>query len=89
MTITGANHFTFSDQMFVKSPVLMFFLRRIGVMGPLEKRRGIAITSACMHTFFDVHLKGAPADEMNSLPSLYPELKIGITPAFPEQQTPK
>jgi hypothetical protein len=67
----------------------MFFLRRIGVMGPLEKRRGIAITSACMHTFFDVHLKGAPADEMNSLPSLYPELKIGITPAFPEQQTPK
>lgn len=89
MTISGANHFTFSDQMFVKSPVLMFFLRRIGVMGPLEKRRGIAITDACVHTFFDVYLKDAPAAEMNNLPSLYPELKIGIEPAFPEQQAPQ
>jgi predicted dienelactone hydrolase len=89
MTIMGANHFTFSDQMFTKSPILMFFLRRAGVMGSLEKRRGLAITGACVYTFFDVYLKGAPAEEMNSLPSLYPELKMGITPAFPQQQTPK
>ena len=89
MTLTGANHFTFSDQMFTKSPILMFFLRRAGVMGSLEKRRGLAITSACVHTFFDVYLKGAPADEMNSLPTLYPELKMGITTAFPQQHTPK
>jgi predicted dienelactone hydrolase len=88
MTIIGANHFTFSDQMFTKSPILMFFLRRAGVMGSLEKRRGLAITGACVYTFFDVYLKGAPAEEMNSLPSLYPELKMGITPAFPQQQTP-
>ncbi len=88
MTITGANHFTFSDQMFTKSPILMFFLRRAGVMGSLEKRRGLAITSACVLTFFDVYLKGAPAEEMNSLPSLYPELKTGITTAFPQQQAP-
>jgi dienelactone hydrolase len=89
LTITGANHFTFSDQMFTKSPILMFFLRRAGVMGPLEKRRGLTITGACVHTFFDVYLKGAPAEEMNGLPGLYPELKIGITTAFPQQQTPK
>lgn len=88
MTITGANHFTFSDQMFTKSPILMFFLRRVGVMGSLERRRGLAITGACVHTFFDVYLKGAAVEEMNSLPSLYPELKIGITTAFPQQQTP-
>jgi len=86
MSITGANHFTFSDQMFTKSPILMFFLRRAGVMGPLEKRRGLAITGACVHTFFDVYLKGAPVEEMNSLPDLYPELKIGITTAFPHKQ---
>jgi hypothetical protein len=55
MTIIGANHFTFSDQMFTKSPILMFFLRRVGVMGSLEKRRGLAITGACVHTFFDVY----------------------------------
>jgi dienelactone hydrolase len=89
LTIRGANHFTFSDQMFTKSPILMFFLGRAGVMGSLEKRRGLAITGACVHTFFDVYLKGAPAEEMNSLPGLYPELKIGITTAFPQQQTPK
>jgi predicted dienelactone hydrolase len=88
LTIMGANHFTFSDQMFTKSPILMFFLRRAGVMGSLEKRRGLAITSVCVLTFFDVYLKGAPAEEMNSLPGLYPELKIGITRAFPQQQAP-
>jgi dienelactone hydrolase len=86
MTMMGANHFTFSDQMFTKSPILMFFLRRAGVMGSLEKRRGLAITGACVHTFFDVYLKGAPVEEMNSLPDLYPELKIGINTAFPHQQ---
>jgi predicted dienelactone hydrolase len=89
MTIIGANHFTFSDQMFTKSPILRFFLRRAGVMGSLEKRRGLEITGACVHTFFDVYLKGAPPEEMNSLPGLYPELKIGITTAFPQQQTAK
>jgi dienelactone hydrolase len=88
MTITGANHFTFSDQMFTKSPIMMFFLRRVGVMGALEKRRGLLITGACVHTFFDVYLKGAPAEELNSLPALYPELKIGIATAFPKKQTP-
>jgi hypothetical protein len=31
-------------------------------------------------------LKGAPVEEMNSLPDLYPELKIGITTAFPHRQ---
>ena len=78
MTIIGGNHFTFSDQMFTKSPVLMMFLRRLGVLGPLEKRRGLEITGACVHTFFDVYLKGAPADELNNLPALYPELNMGI-----------
>jgi hypothetical protein len=72
--------------MFTKSPILRFFLRRAGVMGSLEKRRGLEITGACVHTFFDVYLKGTPADEMNSLPALYPELKMGITAAFPHQQ---
>jgi hypothetical protein len=33
--------------------------------------------------FFDVYPKGAPAEELKSLPGLYPELKSGITTAFP------
>jgi pimeloyl-ACP methyl ester carboxylesterase len=86
MTIVGANHFTFSDQMLTKSPILIFFLGRAGVMGSLEKRRGLAITGACVHTFFDVYLKGAPVEEINSLLNLYPELKMGINAAFPHRQ---
>ena len=58
--IDGANHFSFSDQMFTKSPVMLWGLRMIGVIGPLEKHRGIEIANACLHTFFDVYLKGAP-----------------------------
>jgi predicted dienelactone hydrolase len=83
VTIIGANHFTFSDQMFTKSSIFLGTLRRLGVLGPLEKRRGLAITSACVHTFFDVYLKGAPADSLNRLPGDFPEVKAGILPAFP------
>jgi hypothetical protein len=83
MTITGASHFTFSDQMFTKSPILLFFLRQAGVMGPLKKDRGLAISSACVQTFFDVYLNGAPASEVTGLLALYPELKMGVTSAFP------
>jgi predicted dienelactone hydrolase len=83
MTIIGANHFTFSDQMFTKSSILLAFLRGLGVVGPLEKHRGLAIADACVHTFFDVYLKGvSPAGQLNSLPALYPELKMGVTRAF-------
>ena len=45
--IDGANHFSFSDQMFTKSPVMLRGLRMIGAIGPLEKRRGIEIAYAC------------------------------------------
>jgi predicted dienelactone hydrolase len=82
--ISGANHFSFSDQMLTKSSIFLALLRRLGVLGPLEKRHGLAIASTCMHTFFDVYLKGIPADQLNSLPRLYPEVKAGIGKAFPE-----
>jgi predicted dienelactone hydrolase len=82
VTIVGANHFSFSDQMLTKSSILMAVLRRLGVLG-LDKRRGLAITSTCVRTFFDVYLKGLPDGQLNSLPALYPELKAGIAKAFP------
>jgi hypothetical protein len=83
VTISGANHFSFSDQMLTKSSIFLAILRRFGVLGPLEKRRGLAIASACVHTFFDVYLKGAPAGQLSSLPGLYPEVRAGIIKAFP------
>jgi predicted dienelactone hydrolase len=81
--IEGANHFTFSDQMFTKSPVMITALQTAGVMGPLEKRRGFVVADACVHTFFDVYLKGAPTDELSALPSRYPEVQADFRKAFP------
>ena len=60
----------------------------IGVVR-IAGRRQLALTAHYINSFFDVYLKGAPAEELDSLPGLYPELKIGITTAFPQQQTAK
>lgn len=84
--IDGANHFSFSDQMFTKSPVMMLALQTIGVTGTLKKRRGIEIADSCVHTFFDVYLKGAPTDQLRALPSQYPEVHADFTRAFPKNQ---
>jgi predicted dienelactone hydrolase len=82
--IDGANHFSFSDQMFTKSPVMIKVLQTVGVIGPLDKRRGIEIADACVRTFFDVHLRDAPASDLISLLSRYPELHADFARAFPE-----
>jgi len=84
--LDGANHFSFSDQMFTKSPVMLWGLRMIGVIGPLEKRRGIEIANACLHTFFDVYLKGTPTGHLTALPSIYPEVHADLARAFPKDQ---
>jgi len=83
ITILGANHFSFSDQMLTKNPMFVSILQRLGMFGRLEKRRGLAVTSACVHTFFDVYLKGASSNELSRLPAFYPEVKAGIADAFP------
>ena len=83
ITISGANHFSFSDQMLTKNSLFLALLERFGVLGQLDKRRGLAITSACVRTFFDVYLRGDPAGQLKSLPALYPEVKPGLAKAFP------
>ena len=71
--IRGANHFTFSDQMLTKSS---YFIRAFLLLthGP-SALRGLAITRTYVHTFFDVYLKGAPADELTKLRSSFPEVQ--------------
>lgn len=83
VTIIGANHFSFSDQMLTKSAIFISILQKLGILGRLEKRRGLAISSACVRTFFDVYLKGAPPNQLGRLPALYPEVKTGIEEALP------
>ncbi len=75
LTIRGANHFSFSDQMLVKSHYVIGVVRLLGV-GSLEGRRGLAITTEYLHTFFDVYLKDTPADLLNKPAQLYPEVQV-------------
>jgi hypothetical protein len=73
VTLRGSRHFNFSDQSLLKDRYLS---RLFGAVGSVGERHGLAITSAYLHTFFDVYLKGAPAKILENLPSLYPELSL-------------
>jgi hypothetical protein len=75
--IRGANHFSFSDQMLQKSQLLIGLLRTLR-FGRLEGRRGLAITTDYVHTFFDVHLKDVPAASLDKLSQPYPEVQSGF-----------
>jgi dienelactone hydrolase len=75
ITIRGANHFSFSDQMLLKSHYVIGLLRLFG-FGRLEGRRGLTITADYVHTFFDVYLKDAPAASLNKPSQLYPEVQF-------------
>lgn len=75
ITIRGANHFSFSDQILLKSHLLIGLLRMFG-FGRLDGRRGLAITAEFVHTFFDVYLKGAPASLLMRLSRQYPEVEV-------------
>jgi hypothetical protein len=42
----------------------------------LETRRGLAITTACLHTFFDVYLKNEPTSRLDELRQSYLEIQV-------------
>ena len=76
LALRGANHFSFSDQILRKSQYLISLLEfvRFGFHG-LAPRRGLAITSDYVHTFFDIHLKNAPPSALDGLSRTYPEVR--------------
>ena len=73
LSIRGANHFSFSDQMLVKNRIFIGLFQLF--QGGLDGRRGLAITNEYVHTFFDVYLKGAPAGLLDNLRKSYPEVQ--------------
>ena len=75
VTIHGANHFTFSDQILLKSRLVVSALMAVRVFGHLEPRRGLAITTDYVHTFFDVYLKGVPPSQLAAFAAKYPEVQ--------------
>jgi hypothetical protein len=77
LTLRGSRHFNFSDQCLLKDHYLA---RLAGAIGPVGERRGLAVTSAYLHAFFDVHLNGAPPALLNEFGSRYPEIAIESEP---------
>ena len=79
LKIRGANHFTFSDQIVLKSHYIVGALAFAS--GGLDARRGLAIAATYVHTFLDVHLRNAPSSRLDDLRQKYPE----VLPAVQEQ----
>jgi dienelactone hydrolase len=74
LIIRGANHFSFSDQILLKSHYVVRLLQLL--QGGLDGRRGLTITTAYVHTFFDVYLKNAPASLLDNLRQAYSEVQF-------------
>ncbi len=68
VAIRGANHFFFSDDVALLN-------RMLGIVG-IDGRRQLAVTTYCVHSFFDAYLKGAGVSKPEISSSLYPEIKV-------------
>lgn len=73
IVIRGANHYMFSDDGMLRSPLLMRAMRMLGVVR-IDGRRQVALAAHYISTFFDVYLQGAPASKLQSQPE-YPEIE--------------
>src|SRR5262249_29697570 len=75
IAIRGANHFTFSDDgALLKSRLLRGVLRLFGKLG-IDGRRQLAVTTYCIHSFFDAYLKRPSVSRLNLSSPLYPEIQ--------------
>jgi predicted dienelactone hydrolase len=76
VAIHGAFHFTFSDDgALLKSGIVRGGLRALGRLG-MSGRRQLAVTTYCVHSFFDAYLKGMNGGRWDISRNAYPELQI-------------
>jgi pimeloyl-ACP methyl ester carboxylesterase len=76
VAIRGAFHYTFSDDgALLKSSFLHGVLRMVGKLG-IGARRQLAVTTYCVHTFFDHYLKGTSSSRLSIASPLYPEIQV-------------
>ena len=74
--ISGAFHFTFSDDgAFLKSRLVRGALRAFGKLG-IDGPRQVAVTAYCVRSFFDAHLKTATRSPFKLPSALYPEIRV-------------
>jgi hypothetical protein len=76
VAIRGAFHYMFSDDGAVlKSSVVRGVLRVLGRLG-IDARRQLAVSTYCVHTFFDHYLKGTGGSRLNIASPRYPEIQV-------------
>ena len=63
VTVTGASHYNFSDLSLLLNPIVKAF----GVLGSIESRRGLMVTTNLATSFFDEYLKDKPHSLENEL----------------------
>ena len=72
--IRGANHYMFSDNnALLRNPEMMWLLRMARVV-KIDGPRQVAVAAYFIRAFFDVHLNGAPASELQAR-AAYPEVE--------------
>jgi predicted dienelactone hydrolase len=76
VAIRGAFHFMFSDDgALLKSAIVRGVLRASGKLG-IDARRQLAVTTYCVHTFFDHFLEGRASSPLNIASPRYPEIQV-------------
>ena len=82
--VRGTRHFNFSDSPVLFSPIM----RATGMLGPIDGRRGLAITSDYVCAFFDKYLNNRDSPLLDGPSSRYPEISFeshlrnaGVPPA--------
>ncbi|MGH9423670.1 MAG: alpha/beta hydrolase family protein, partial [Thermoanaerobaculia bacterium] len=76
VVIRGANHFTFSDDgALLKSSIVRGALHAFGRLN-IDGRRQLAVTTYCVHSFFDAYLKQEHASRPAIASPLYPEIQV-------------
>lgn len=73
LTLKGANHFNFSDMAIVRERILF---RLFGATGSIGNSRGLQVTSDCLKTYFNVHLKGYDDALLTKLIRENPEIML-------------
>lgn len=73
LTIKGTQHMNFQD-----TGVVMPGTKTIGMVGPIQPRRSLEITSAYLLAFFDQYLRGDDTALLSDVSAEYPEVIIEI-----------
>jgi dienelactone hydrolase len=77
-TIRGAFHFMFTDDgALLKSRIVHGVLRVLGRLG-IDPRRQLAVTTYCIHAFFDHYLKDAGGSPFSLASPGYPEIQLEV-----------